>query len=41
MAIFPTFFFGNIGQKTLFCDIRKRKTVFLGYENKKFNKAKN
>ena len=41
MAIFPTFFFGNIGQKTVFCDILERKTVFLGYKNKKFNKSKN
>ena len=41
MAIFPTFFFGNTGQKTVFCDILERKTVFLGYKNKKFNKSKN
>ena len=41
MAIFPTFFFGNIGQQTVFCDILERKTVFLGYKNKKFNKSKN
>ena len=40
MAIFPTFFFGNIGQETAFCDILERKTVFLGYKNKKFNKSK-
>ena len=41
MAIFPTFFLGNIGQETVFCDILERKTVFLGYKNKKFNKSKN
>ena len=41
MAIFPTVFFGNIGQETVFCDILERKTVFLGYKNKKFNKSKN
>ena len=41
MAIFPPFFFGNIGQKTVFCDILERKTVFLGYKNNKFKKSKN
>ena len=41
MAIFPTFFFGNIGQETAFCDILERKTVFLGCKNKKFRKSKN
>ena len=39
MVIFPTFFFfGNIGQETVFCDILERKTVFLGYKNKNFKK---
>ena len=40
MAIFPTIFFGNIGEETVFCDILERKTVFLGYKSKKFNKLK-
>ena len=40
MAIFPTIFFGNIGEETVFCDILERKTVFLGYKSKKFNKSK-
>ena len=38
---FQLFFFGNIGQKTVICDILERKKVFLGYKNKKFNKSKN
>ena len=37
---FQLFFFGNIGQETAFCDILERKTVFLGYKNKKFNQSK-
>ena len=41
MAIFPSFLFGNIGQKTVFCDILERKTVFLGYKNNKFKKSEN
>ena len=41
MAIFPTFFFGNIGQENVFCDILERKNVFLGYEKNKFKKSKN
>ena len=42
MVIFPTFFFfGNIGQETVFCDILERKTVFLGYKNKKVKTSKN
>ena len=40
MATFPTFFFGNIGQETVFGDILERKTVFLGYKKKNFNKSK-
>ena len=40
MAIFPTFFFSNIGQKIIFYDILKRKNAFLGYKNKKFIKSK-
>ena len=41
MAIFPTFFLGNIGQKNVFYDILERKNAFLGYKNKKFKKWKN
>ena len=38
MAIFPTFFLGNIGQENVFYDILERKNVFLGYKNKKTQK---
>ena len=38
--LFQLFFFGNIGQETVFCDILERKTVFLGYKKKNFNKSK-
>ena len=41
MAIFPTFFLGNIGHENLFYDILERKNAFLGYENKKFKMSKN
>ena len=42
MAIFPSFvFLGNIGQRNVFRDILERKSVFLGYKNKKFRKSKN
>ena len=41
LAIFATFFSGNIGQENVFYDIRQRKNVFLGYKNKKFKKSKN
>ena len=40
IAIFLTFFFGNIGQETVFCNILERKTVFLDFKNKKFNQSK-
>ena len=40
MAIFPTFFLGNIGLENVFCDILERKNDFLGYKNKKFKKSK-
>ena len=36
MAIFPIFFFVNIGQENVFYDILKRKNAFLGYKKKKF-----
>ena len=41
MAIFRTFFLGNIGQENVFEDILERKNAFLGYKNKKFKKSKN
>ena len=41
MAMFPIFFFGNLGQENVFYDILERRSVFLGYENKKFKKPKN
>ena len=41
MAIFPTFIFGNIGQKHVLQDILERKYDFLGYKIKKFKKSKN
>ena len=41
MAIFPTFFFSNIGREHVFYDIVERKNVFLGLKNKNFKKLKN
>ena len=41
MAIFPTFFLGNIAQENVFYDILERKNDFLGYKNKKFKNSKN
>ena len=41
MAIFPTFFLGNIGEENVFYDILERINAFLGYKNKKFKKSKN
>ena len=41
MAIFPTFFLGNIGQENVFYDILERKNAFQGYKNKNFKKSKN
>ena len=41
MAIFSTFFSGNIGQENILNDILERKKAFLGYKNKKFKKSKN
>ena len=40
MAIFRTFFLGNIGQENIFYDILKQKNDFLGYKDKKFKKYK-
>ena len=38
MAIFPTFFLGNIGRENVFYDILQRKNAFLAYKNKTFQK---
>ena len=38
---FSTFFFGNIGQKSVVHDILKQKKVFLGPKNKKLKKSIN
>ena len=40
MAIFPTFFFGNIGQENVFYYILERENAFHGYKNIKFKKSK-
>ena len=40
MAIFPTFFLGNIGQENDFYDNLERKSAFLGNKSKKFQKSK-
>ena len=39
MAIFPTFFLGNIGQENVFYDILEQKNAFLSFENKNFKKS--
>ena len=41
MAIFPTFFLGNIGQEKCLLRYSKTKNAFLGYRNKNFKKLKN
>ena len=41
IAIFPTFFLGNIGHENVFYDILERKIAFLAYKNKKFKNSKN
>ena len=41
MAIFPTFFLGNISQKSVFYDILEQEKAFLGYKNNKFKNSKN
>ena len=41
MAIFPTFFLGNIGQENVFYDILEQENAFVGDKNKKFKKSKN
>ena len=41
MAIFSTFFLGNIGQKNVSYEILEWKNAFQGYKNKKSKKSKN
>ena len=41
MAIFSTFFLGNIDQENVFYDILEQKNDFLRHKNKKFKKSKN
>ena len=41
MAIFQTFFLGDIGQENILNHILERKNAFQGYKNKKFKKSKN
>ena len=36
MAIFYTFFLGDIREENVFYDILERKNAFLGCKNKKF-----
>ena len=38
MAIFSTFFLGNIGPENDYYDILERKNAFLGYKNKNIKK---
>ena len=38
---FSTFFYGNIGQENVFCDILEPKNAFLGYKNNKFKTSRN
>ena len=40
MAIFSTFFLGNMSQENVFSDILEQKNAFLGYKNKKSKKVK-
>ena len=41
IEIFPTFFFGNIGQGSVFYDILERKRAFVGHKNKKLKNPEN
>ena len=41
MAIFQTFFLGNIGQENVFYGILERRNDFLRHKNKKFKMSKN
>ena len=39
LAIFPTFFLGNINQQNVFYDILERKKAFLGYKKQEVQKV--
>ena len=41
IAIFPTFFLGNIGHENVFYGIFEQKNASQGYKKKKFKKSKN
>ena len=41
MAIFQTFFLGNIGQENVFYDNIEAKNASLAYEKQKFKNSKN
>ena len=41
LAIFLSFFLGNIGHENVFYDSLEQKNGFLGDKNKKFKKSKN
>ena len=41
MAIFPSYFLGNIGKENVFYNIQERKNAFLGYNKRKFKESKN
>ena len=40
MAIFPTFFLGNIDKENVFYYILERENAFQGYKNKKLKNRK-
>ena len=40
MAIFPTFFLGNIGQENVFYDLLEQKNACLGFKTKSSNSRK-
>ena len=41
MAIFPAFFWGNITQENVFCDIlEEKKSISTLYKKKNFKKSK-
>ena len=39
MAIFPTFFLGNMDKENVFYDILERENAFLGYKNQEVQKV--
>ena len=39
--VFQLFFFGNIDQENVFCDILERKNAFQGYKDNKLKQSKN